>query len=136
MTRKKHTPEMAEKIESGRAAWSRLIATFCDSAQPTPKIDAKAMADAGFDANSGKPNLSDNAELVHFQHAGLYFSALVDLMPDDQEIALFHENGNVTDLLPLFAPEHRNAINRLAVVAAMKQRAEQAAHDKQGDQIE
>lgn len=80
--------------------------------------------------------MTDNAELVHFQHAGLYFSALVDLMPDDQEVAVFHEDGDVTELLKLFAPEHRSAINRLAVVAAMKQRAEQAAHDKQGDKIE
>lgn len=77
--------------------------------------------------------MTENAELIHFQHAGLYFSARVDLLPDDQEVAVFYEDGNVTELLPLFAPEHRNAINRLAVVAAMKQRAEQAAHDKQGD---
>lgn len=80
--------------------------------------------------------MTDNAELVHFQHGGLYFSALVDLMPDDQEVAVFYEDGDVTELLKLFAPEHRNAINRLAVAEAMKQRAEQAAHDKQGDQIE
>lgn len=77
--------------------------------------------------------MTDNAELVHFQHAGIHFTALVDLMPDEQEVALLHEDGDVTDLMKLFAPEHRNAINRLAVSAAMKQRAEQAAHDKQGD---
>jgi len=77
--------------------------------------------------------MTDNAELVHFQYAGLYFSAMVDLLPDEQDVAVFYEDGDVTDLLKLFATEHRSAINRLAVVAAMKQRAEQAAHDKQGD---
>ena len=80
--------------------------------------------------------MTDNAELVHFQYGGLYFSALVDLMPDEQEAAVFYEDGDVTELLKLFAPHHRSAINRLAVAAAMKQRAEQAAQDKQGDQIE
>jgi hypothetical protein len=128
MSEKKHTPEMAAKIEAGRARRDAFIAAT--------GIDFKAVADAGFDANSGKPNLSDNAELVHFQYAGLYFSALVDLMPDEQEVAVFYENGDVTELLKLFMPGHRIAIKRLAVVAAMKQRAEQAAHDEEGDQIE
>lgn len=77
--------------------------------------------------------MTDNAELVHIHHGGLHFSALVDLMPDEQDVAVFYEDGDVTELLKLFAPDHRNAINRLAVAAAMKQRAEQAAHDKQGD---
>lgn len=80
--------------------------------------------------------MTDNAELVHFQHAGLYFSALVDLMPEEQDVAVFYEDGDVTELLKLFAPEHRYAINRLAVVAAMKQRAEQAEEDKRSDASE
>ena len=57
MTKKKHTTEMAAKIEAAISSWNRLIAAFCDSEQPTPKIDAKAMVDAGFDANSGKPKI-------------------------------------------------------------------------------
>lgn len=80
--------------------------------------------------------MTDNAELVYFTHSGLHFSALVDLMPDDQEVALFYEDGDVTELMKLFEPEHRAAIERLAVTAAMKQRAEQAAHDKRGDELE
>lgn len=80
--------------------------------------------------------MTDNAELVYFSHSGLHFSAQVDLMPDDQEIALFYEDGDVTEMMKLFSPEHRATIERLAVTAAMKKRAEQAAHDKRGDEIE
>lgn len=82
--------------------------------------------------------MTDNAELVYFTHSGLHFSALVDLMPDDQEVALFYngDDGEVTDLIKLFSQEHQAAIERLAVTAAMKQRAEQAAHDKRGDELE
>lgn len=80
--------------------------------------------------------MTDNAELVYFTHFGLHFSALVDLMPDDQEIALFYEDGDVTDLMKLFSPEHRATIERLAVTAAMKKRAEQAEEDKWSDASE
>ncbi len=80
--------------------------------------------------------MTDNAELVHFQHAGLYFSALVALMPDEQDVAVFYEDGDVTELLKLFMPGHRIAIKRLAVVAAMKKRAEQAEEDKRSDASE
>lgn len=77
--------------------------------------------------------MNDNAELVYFKHAGLHFSALVDLMPDDQEVALFYEDGDVTEMMKLFSPEHQATIERLAVTAAMKKRAEQAAEDKWSD---
>lgn len=77
--------------------------------------------------------MTDNAELVYFTHSGLHFSALVDLMPDDQEVALFYEDYDVTELMKLFSPEHRATIERLAVTAAMKKRAEQAEEDKWSD---
>lgn len=77
--------------------------------------------------------MTDNSELVYFTHAGLYFSALVDLMPDGQEVMLFYGGEDVTDMMKLFSPEHKATIERLAITAAMKQRAEQAAHDKWSD---
>lgn len=77
--------------------------------------------------------MTDNAEFVYFTHSGLHFCALVDLMPDDQEVALFYEDGDVTDLMKLLSPEHRATIERLAVTAAMKKRAEQAEEDKWSD---
>lgn len=77
--------------------------------------------------------MTDNAELVNIWYRGIFFDALVDLMPDDQEVALFYEDGDVTELMKLFSPEHRATIERLAVTAAMKKRAEQAAFDKWSD---
>lgn len=85
---------------------------------------------------TGANKMTDNAELVKIWYRGIFFDALVDLMPDDQEVVLFYEDFAVTDLMKLFSPEHRATIERLAVTAAMKQRAEQAAHDKRGDELE
>lgn len=77
--------------------------------------------------------MTDNAELIKIWYRGIFFDALVDLMPDDQEVALFYEGGDVTEMMKLFSPEHRATIERLAVTAAMKKRAEQAAEDKWSD---
>lgn len=78
--------------------------------------------------------MTDNAELVHITHAGISFDALVELMPEDQEVALFYDGIDVTSLLQFFDSRVRYNIERMAVTAAMNKRADKAADDKYGDE--
>lgn len=77
--------------------------------------------------------MTDNAELVHITHVGILFGALVELMPEDQEVALFYGGVDVTALMPFFDSRVRYNIERMAVTAAMKKRADKAEFDKWSD---
>lgn len=78
--------------------------------------------------------MTDNAELVHFTYNGIIFSAKVELMPDDEEVALFYDDCDVTELLPMLYLIHQERIKHMAIKAAIKQRAEKAADNKWSDE--
>lgn len=78
--------------------------------------------------------MTDNEELVHFEHGGINFSALVELIPDDEVVAIFYDECDVTALLRLMNHSDSYSIERLAVKAAMKKRADKAEFDKWSDE--
>lgn len=80
--------------------------------------------------------MTDNAELVHFEHGGIHFSALVELLPDDEEVAIFYDECDVTELLPLFDSRVRYNIERMAVKSAMKRIEERAKDNKHEDSLD
>lgn len=77
--------------------------------------------------------MTDNAGLVHFEHGGIHFGALVDLLPDDEEVAIFYDDCDVSELLPLFDSRVRYNIERLAVKAAIAKAKDNAGFDKWSD---
>lgn len=80
--------------------------------------------------------MTDNAELVHIRYNGIIFDARVDLMPDDEEVALFYDDCDVTELMPMLYLIHQEHIKHMAIKAAIKQRAEKAADNKWSDERE
>lgn len=78
--------------------------------------------------------MSDNAILVQVYHAGLYFDAMVEITDYDEIVELFYNDADVTELLRLFDSRVRYNIERMAIKAAMKKRADKAKEDKYGDE--
>ena len=77
--------------------------------------------------------MTDNAELVHITHAGISFDALVELMPDDEEVQIFYNGCDVTGLIKLFDSRAKYNIEQLAINAAIKQRKEKSEFNKWSD---